>query len=149
MGWALLDLGSHRLKDLQAPEHLYQVQVGGCRRGSAARRSLGRSVPPPDFGDAADRPGRAEFDLSGRTAGGPGAARLLTLTGLGGTGKTRLAVELARHHVDDFPNGVHFVALADARTVEQMWTAISESVGVSPGVPTVAELLAHLETSAA
>lgn len=55
------------------------------------------------------------------------------MTGLGGTGKTRLAVELARHHVDDFPNGVHFVALPDARTVEQMWTAISESVGVSPG----------------
>ena len=55
------------------------------------------------------------------------------MTGLGGTGKTRLAAELARHPVDDFPNGVHFVALPDARTVEQMWTAISESVGVSPG----------------
>jgi non-specific serine/threonine protein kinase len=56
-------------------------------------------------------------------------SRLVTLTGTGGTGKTRLATELARRVGPAYPDGVHFVALAAVTRAEAVPTAIAESLG--------------------
>ena len=141
-GVELLDLGSHRLKDLPTPEHLYQLQVDGLPVAFPPLKSLGTvsRLPAP----STPLIGRQTQLTDLATLLGSGAARLVTLTGPGGSGKTRLAVELARQRVEEFPNGVHFVALADVRDVEQMWTSIAESVGGSVSSPAPAALLAHL-----
>lgn len=58
--------------------------------------------------------------------------RLLTLTGPGGTGKTRLALAAARAVGAVFSDGVFFVSLAGTSSPEQMWSAIADAVGVQP-----------------
>ncbi len=56
--------------------------------------------------------------------------RLLTIAGLGGTGKTRLAVEVARAHADLFPDGVYFVSLASIQNVGELETAVARALGL-------------------
>ena len=138
----LLDLGLHQLKDLPELERLYQVGAEGLPAQFPPLKSLGAVSRLP-------LPGTP---LVGRQAElaqlaamvGRGAARLVTLTGSGGSGKTRLAIELARRCVDDFPDGVHFIPLAEARTGEQMWDAIAETLGAPPGPSAVLGRLATL-----
>ncbi len=74
------------------------------------------------------------------------ANRLVTLTGPGGVGKTRLAIEAARASAGCFPNGVSFVSLAPVRDQELVLPAIAQALGVSnAGSITTAEKLAvHL-----
>ena len=59
----------------------------------------------------------------------PGGDRILNLTGPGGTGKTRLAVEVARRLVDAFNGAVAFVDIGGVREAEQLWPAIAASIG--------------------
>jgi predicted ATPase/class 3 adenylate cyclase len=100
----LRDLGEHRLKDLSAPERLYQLGGGNF----PPLRSLYRTnLPTPPTALV----GR-EREVSRLLELLRGDVRLVTLTGPGGTGKTRLAVEVAHELVDDFSNGVFFVGLA-------------------------------------
>jgi predicted ATPase len=99
----VVDLGAHRLKDLTRPERIYQLG----REVFPPLRSLNRSSLP-----------EAAHPLVGRTVEQSELAqlvrgsRLVTITGAGGTGKTRLALQLAAELSDDFPDGVHFVSLA-------------------------------------
>ena len=58
--------------------------------------------------------------------------RLVTLTGPGGSGKTRLAIGVAQRLVEAFPDGVYFVPLAAVTTPEVMWTSIAEMLDVPP-----------------
>ncbi len=58
------------------------------------------------------------------------ATRLVTLVGVGGMGKTRLAVEAARRRVDAYPDGVYFVALAPLTTVDAIAPAIANAIGL-------------------
>src|SRR5205807_1769155 len=60
-----------------------------------------------------------------------GANRLVTLTGVGGVGKTRLAAELARDHLDIFEHGVYFVSLVGVATAGLLASAIADALGLS------------------
>jgi predicted ATPase len=72
--------------------------------------------------------------------------RIVTLTGFGGIGKTRLALQVAEDMADRFPGGVYFVPLASAGTADQMISAVSQALGVreSPGQPLLESLKEHL-----
>jgi predicted ATPase/class 3 adenylate cyclase len=121
------DLGSHRLKDFPMPERLYQLTVDGLDRQFPALRTLGAasrlpSSPTPLIGRDDDIADVVELIDSG-------SARLVTLTGAGGTGKTRLAVAVAEQlarRVD----GVYFVPLAMSTTAESAWTSLGEQLGL-------------------
>ena len=103
------DLGLHRLRDLRRPEHVYQLlypPVPDSFPPLAGPQSTPGNLPPP----AGRFLGRREemAVLPGLT--GPG--RLLTLTGMGGIGKTRLALEVARAGAGDYPDGVWLADLS-------------------------------------
>lgn len=117
-GSALRDLGTHRLKDLPRPEHIYQLDVEGLNHDFPPLRSLGASSTLP----LADAPllGRDQGLESLRALVATGE-RLVTLTGAGGAGKTTLAAELARTLVPDFPDGAYFVPLASVTEETGMW----------------------------
>ena len=139
-----LDLGLHRLKDLPAPEHLFQLGMAGLPSAFPPLRSLGSASNLPTPPTSLVGRDREVADLAGRLTSGTG--RLTTLVGTGGTGKTRLALAGAAAVRDHFPDGVYFVPLADATTADVMWTTIAESLGVvleGTGSPAVLE---HLGT---
>jgi predicted ATPase/class 3 adenylate cyclase len=126
----LRDLGAFRLKDLLAPVHLVQVIVDG----------LPSEFPAPRTPDA--HPNNLPTQLTtfvGRDAELAEAAtllgttRLLTLTGPGGTGKTRLSLQLAARVSDDFTDGVFFVPLEPIRDPMLVAPRIAGAVGVAEG----------------
>ena len=110
-GVSLRDLGKHRLKDLQRPAHLYQLVIVG----------LPADFPPLKTLDS--RPNNLPVQLTsliGREKEGAAVqnllqredVRLVTLIGPGGTGKTRLGLQVVAELSDLFPDGVYFVNLA-------------------------------------
>jgi predicted ATPase/class 3 adenylate cyclase len=121
------DLGLHRLKDLSAPERIYQLEVDGLpcdfpllKTVDAGMKNL--PVPRTSF------VGRAsELEAIERLLEDPGC-RLLTLVGPGGAGKTRLALEAAGRRVDRYPHGVHFVPLASVASPDFLAPAVAESI---------------------
>jgi predicted ATPase/class 3 adenylate cyclase len=141
-GAALVDLGWHRLKDLAAAEHLFQLSAPGLDDGFPRLTGLGAatSLPVP----LTRLVGRvAELAaLSGLVSSS--GVRLVTLTGPGGSGKTRLAIGLAERLVEGFPDGVYFVPLAAVNTSEVMWTSMAEVLDVRPRGRTTAGLVNHL-----
>lgn len=113
----LRDLGPHRMKDIDRPEHVWQLTIDGLRSEFPPIRSRSArfdSLPA----DLTSFVGRGA--LVTRAAGLLEGTRLLTLTGPGGTGKTRLSIAIARAAGERFADGVAFVPLAplsDARLV--------------------------------
>jgi predicted ATPase/class 3 adenylate cyclase len=129
-GVRLLDLGAHQLKDIASAEHLFQLAVDGLPADFPALRSLGAasSLPRPAT-PLVGRDGElAELAALLRTPD----VRLVTLTGPGGSGKTRLAIGVAKRLTDMFPDGVFFVPLAAVTTADMMWTTIARVLGVPP-----------------
>ena len=108
-GASLRDLGEHRLKDLQRPEHLFQVVLPDLPADFPPLRTLD-AVPHNLPLQLTSFVGR-ERELA-EVAGLLGTQRLLTLTGPGGTGKTRLALQAAAEAIEGYPDGVWFVDLA-------------------------------------
>jgi predicted ATPase len=135
----LRDLGEHRLKDLAAAERVYQLGDGDF----APLMSLYRTnlpVPATPFlgreSELAD-----VVELISRED-----VRLLTLTGPGGTGKTRLALQAAAECSDRYPDGVWWVPLAPLREASLAVPAISQALGVKeePGRPLAATMQAAI-----
>ena len=109
-GLVLRDMGERRLKDLNQPEHIYQVNIPDLPVDFPALKTLdtqSNNLPTqmtPFVGR--EREIAAVLGLLRNPA-----VRLVTLTGPGGTGKTRLSLQVAADLLDEFENGVWFVAL--------------------------------------
>jgi predicted ATPase len=116
------DLGLHRLKDLSAPERLFQL---GTDEFPPLKTLHETNLPVP----ATPFLGRArEIDQIAGLLGGPDV-RLVTLTGPGGSGKTRLALQAAASAADDYDRGVWWVPLASLADPALVETAASQALG--------------------
>ena len=123
----LQDLGSVRLRDLSSPEHVFQAVHPQLRRDFPALRSI--EATPNNLPQQLTTFIGRERELAEARNMLEGA-RLLTLTGPGGIGKTRMSLQLAAEVTESFPDGVWFVelaAIADARLVPQ---AVASVLGV-------------------
>ncbi len=141
----LVDLGEHQLKDLPAPERLYQVNAPGLQHDFPPLRSID-SRPnnlPRQLTTFVGRE-REIRQAKGMLASAP----LVTFTGPGGVGKTRLALEIADELLDDFPEGMWFVDLGPLTDPTFVAPAIANALGVmhAPGQPILDTLVDHLHT---
>ncbi|HEV8054410.1 MAG TPA: adenylate/guanylate cyclase domain-containing protein [Candidatus Limnocylindrales bacterium] len=130
-GAELQDLGQHRLKDLDAPEHLFQLLVPDLPSDFPPLGSLGggRSDHLPAQLTSfvgRDREKRELLELLPRS-------QLLTLTGPGGTGKTRLSLEVAAAASDAFDNGVWFISLSPITDPDLVIPTIAATLGLREG----------------
>ena len=119
--FALHGLGAHRLKDVEEPVALFQLGD----RSFPPLRTVGNSNLPSPLSTFVGR-GRELAAMLARLADG---ARLLSVTGPGGAGKTRLALAAARASVPRYPGGVFWVDLADVYEPGRLREAIAQSIG--------------------
>ena len=139
-GVDLLDLGPRRLRDLPTPVGVFQVRAAGLRTEFPALRALDAS--PGNLRAATTSfIGRESEVAELQTA--VKAHRLMTLTGVGGVGKTRLALEVAARRADEFPDGVWFFELAAVTDPAAVPDAVAAVLGITqqPG-KTVTESVA-------
>ncbi|GAC1611020.1 MAG: LuxR family transcriptional regulator [Mycobacteriales bacterium] len=146
-GVTLRDLGSRRLKDLAGPEHVFEVVADDLPRGFPPLKTLDDrhhnlpAQPTPFLG----RMGELDAVLAllrGRDI------RLVTLTGPGGTGKTRLALQVGAEALDEFEDGVCLVALAGLSDAGLIAVAVAGALGIkdTPGVAVNEAVARHLST---
>ena len=126
---ALRSLGPHRLRDLQEPETIYQVVTPDLPDRFPPLRSLPHhptnlGIPPTPLIDREQEVATSTRLLRGN------ATRVLTLVGPGGSGKTRLAIEVAAELLDAFPDGVFFVDLSAVHDARLVAGAIAQVLGV-------------------
>jgi len=126
-GVRLRDLGLHRLKDLAQPEVLFQLEIDGLDAEFPPLRTLSARPNnlPVQLTSFIGRDGEiaAVGELLDR-------ARLVTLTGPGGTGKTRLALQVAAERLTQFADGAFFVDLAPITDASLVASALASSAGV-------------------
>lgn len=144
----LTDLGTHRLKDVDRPERIFQVAAPGLRHAFPPLRSLDafpNNLP------------RQLTSFIGRYQDLAAVARLLettpliTLTGPGGSGKTRLALEVGRRRLDDYAGCVWWVDLTPLADPDYLSQAVAGALGIreQPGRPlaeTIGEYLKSLKS---
>jgi len=139
-----IDLGEHRLKDLGQPERIFQI----------VHPALPRDFPPLRSLDAF--PGNLPVQVTSfvgrdddvnRAIGLLDEARLVTLAGTGGVGKTRLAVQVAGEVLPRFPDGAWFCELAPANDAETMAQVIASTLGCvqHPGLSLAASIVEYLK----
>src|SRR5918994_1266847 len=139
-GAALRDLGERRLKDLFRPEHVFQITASGLPTEFAplrtldARRNNLPGQPTPLVGRE-----REVAQVCERLRNPD--VRLLTLTGPGGTGKTRLGLQAAAELMDEFESGTFFVPLAPISDPTLVAPTIARALGLETGDQTPEELL--------
>ena len=129
-GCRLRDLGPHRLRDLSEPEHVFQVEHASLLAEFPPLRSMdsfsgnlptqptsfvGREAEVTEIAKALDQ------------------ARLVTLSGVGGVGKTRLALQVAAHVLPSFSDGAWLVELASVGSAEAVEETVASVLGVQPG----------------
>jgi predicted ATPase/class 3 adenylate cyclase len=125
----LRDLGEHRLKDLARAERLYQVTGADLGKDFGPLRTLDarpNNLPT----QVTSFVGREEIETA---RGLLARTRLLTLTGPGGTGKTRLALQLSAELMEEYPDGVFFVPLDAVTDPELVGAAIAAAVSLDAG----------------
>ena len=128
--YGFVDLGEHRLRDLGRPERLFQV----------AHPDLGREFAPLRTLDAFPRNNlpRQVTTFVGREAEIASLAELVcrsslvTLTGVGGVGKTRLALQIAAEVVGEFPDGAWLCEFAPVTDPEAVWETMAACLRVQP-----------------
>lgn len=123
-------LGGYRLKDIPQPERLHQLEITGLPSAFPPLRALDvrRAHLPPEattfIGRTEELPAIGDLLLD---------HRLVTLTGPGGTGKTRLAVRAAAQVADRFAEGAFFAALAATTDGELIPAAVTSAIGLPEG----------------
>jgi predicted ATPase/class 3 adenylate cyclase len=143
-GVDLIDLGPHRLRDLPTSVGVLQVRAPGLRTDFPALRAL-------DAGPGNLRPALTSFIGRASEVGQVQAAlkvhRLVTLTGVGGVGKTRLALEVAARLADEFPDGVWLFELAAVTDPAAVPDAVAAVLGITqqPGKNVTDSVAAALE----
>jgi hypothetical protein len=115
------DLGLHRLKDLSEPVRLFQLGDHAFPRLRSLNATNLPARPNPLVGRERELEELTELLCDG--------ARLVTVMGPGGAGKTRLALEAAAELTDTFPDGVFWAPLASVREAELALPTIEESIG--------------------
>jgi len=126
---ALRPLGEHRLRGLGRRMALHQVVADGLRSEFPPLRSLGSFAGnlPQQLSSFIGRD-QLLADVAELVRGN----RLVTLSGVGGVGKTRLAVEVAAEMADEFPDGVWLVELAPVGDPSSVPAAIATALGIPP-----------------
>src|ERR1700726_3964903 len=143
-GVDLVDLGPRRLRDVPTPVGVFQVNAPGLPEDFPPLRALDTS--PGNL-----RPATTSFigreSEAGEVQAAMKAHRLVTLTGVGGVGKTRLALEVAGRLVDEFPDGVWFFELAAVTDPAAVSDAVAAVLGITqqPGKTVSESVAAALE----
>jgi class 3 adenylate cyclase len=127
-GVDLIDLGPRRLRDLPTAVGVFQVRAAGLQADFPALRAL--DVSPGNLRPATTSFIGRESEVAELQAAVK-AHRLMTLTGVGGVGKTRLAVEVAARLADEFPDGVWFFDLAAVADPAAVPDAVAAVLGIS------------------
>ena len=147
-GVALRDLGEHRLKDLRQPKQLYQLVIEGLPADFPPLKSLDASpnnlpVQSTTFIGREKEVAEVKLLLS--------EGRLLTLTGPGGTGKTRLAVHAAAEAAESFPDGIWWVPLSPLRDPDLLAPSVAQALEVEeqPGQGLADGIAARLQSKRA
>jgi predicted ATPase/DNA-binding SARP family transcriptional activator len=126
---SLRDLGPHRLKDLAQPERIFQLVAEGLEEGFPPLDTLdGRATNLPT--QLTPLIGRERELAQVRDRLAADEIRILTLTGSGGTGKTRLALQAAADSLGFFASGTFFVALAPLANAELVLPTIAQVLGL-------------------
>lgn len=145
-GLVVQPLGRFRLRDFEAPVDLHQISAPGLRSSFPAVRALPadkHNIPAPVdslIGRAADL--RAIASLLA-------TARLVTLVGPGGVGKTRLASEYGRRSADRWPGGVWMVRLEELREGAPIVNHVAAAMGLSEDIGEPGQLADGLRTTRA
>ncbi|HTQ17891.1 adenylate/guanylate cyclase domain-containing protein [Mycobacterium sp.] len=143
-GVDLVDLGPRRLRDLPTPVGLFQVRAEGLRTDFPPLRALDAS--PGNLRPATTSFIGRESEVAELQAAVK-AHRLVTLTGVGGVGKTRLALEVAARLADEFPDGVWFFDLAAVTDPVAVPDAVAAVLGIiqQPGKSVANSVASALE----
>jgi class 3 adenylate cyclase len=124
----LRDLGEHRLKDIEDAVSIFQL---GAEAFPPLKTTSNTNLPRP----VSSFVGRARELEDVQALLRDESVRLLILTGPGGSGKTRLAIEAAAELVSEYPNGVFWVGLASLRDPDLVTETIAQTLGAKDGLP--------------
>lgn len=142
---SLRDLGVHRLKDLLHPERVFQVDYPSLPSKFPVLRSLDSTLLPNNLPIQLTTFVGRETELA-KVSGLLLANRLVTVTGSGGCGKTRLALQSAAEMAERFPDGIWYVELASISDPSLVPQTVAGLVGVreEPGQSVLQALTSHM-----
>lgn len=144
------DLGFHRLKDIEAPERIYQLVAAGLREQFPPLKSLGPPVPTVGVTAGVHGFPAVLTSFAGRSVELDEVAdllarhRMVTVTGPGGMGKTRLTGEVARRVADRFADGVWLAELAGVADPGLVPAAVAAALGMQHSGGPVMEAIAEM-----